>query len=126
MSICKLLIAAVLLTLVGCGAGRSVPLSVNNCTIVVENGAAHVEASVLNRSDKPVTSADLRIDLYQNYRFRRASATATFHPVLDPGTSRNVALGVDFADAAAGPAMQCIATRAVYGDGSVDSDSSGS
>jgi hypothetical protein len=82
--------------------------------------------NLVNQSEKPLESADVRVDLYQNYRFRRATVTVRLQPVLDPGDSRPVLLDADLAGAAAGPAMRCTATRAAYGDGTVDSDAGGS
>ena len=108
--------------LAACTPGRSVSLQVSRCDAVLDGGALKVAAHVTNRGDRPMTSADLALDFYANYRFTRVTGGVTFAPVLDPGASRDVTFATDAPKSgASGGAMRCVATRAVYGDGSVES-----
>ncbi|HUA08682.1 MAG TPA: hypothetical protein VMA98_05355 [Candidatus Acidoferrales bacterium] len=103
---------AAALLLAGC-ASQDVPLAVKTCAIAIENGAAHLHATVIDRSDKSMESATLRVDVYQNYRFERATVTASFTPALDPGVSRELALPLDLQGVSTGAAT-CVATGVTY------------
>jgi hypothetical protein len=121
MPCCKRLVFIATAVLTGCGA-HGVPLAVSDCAVAIHSGISRVQARVINNSDKPMESADVRVDLYQNYRFRRAIITAEFRPVLDPGDSRRIAIDADLMGVLSGTAMSCTAIRAVYGDGTVQTE----
>ena len=111
----------VLAAFAACTPGKSVPLAISRCDVLIDaNGAARVTAHVTNDADRPMTSADLVLDLYRNYRFTRATGSVTFAPVLDPGAARDVRFPVAVPAGTSGAAMRCTATRAVFGDGTVD------
>ena len=102
---------ALLLLLVGCA--RGVPLDVRDCTIAADGQTESLRATLINRADRPMLDAVLRVDVYQNYRYMRAGVPVVFRPVLDPGTSRALHLPVDLPGAASGAAT-CIAIAADY------------
>ncbi len=110
-----------LAALAACTPGKSVPLAISRCDVVIgTGGAATVIARVTNDADRPMMSADVLLDLYRNYRFTRASGSVTFAPVLDPGAARTVRFPVSVPAGTNGAAMRCTATRAVFGDGTVE------
>lgn len=111
-----------LAALAACTPGKSVSLQASQCNAIVGKSELVVMAHVTNRGDRPMTSADLMLDFYKNYRFMRVSGSVTFAPVLDPGASRDVTFDAELPkNGASGAAMRCVATRAVYGDGAVES-----
>ncbi len=113
---------AAVAVLAGCAPAPGVPLQVAHCNVAVAGSQISVAARVSNTGDRPMASAVIVLDMYRNYRFTRASGTVKFVPVLDPGSVRAVRFNAPVAKgASSGAAMNCVATQAVFADGTVQS-----
>jgi hypothetical protein len=99
----------------GCSA-RPQPLSVSRCDVLIEPSSSVLDATITSHAEKPVRTVEMQLDFYQNYRFTRATASLTFNPVFDPGTTRQASAPLSLKKPP-GPAMHCIASHIVYGDG---------
>ena len=110
--------ALIVMALAGCGPTHNLPVSVSQCAIVAKDGTVALRALVRNAGEKPIGSVDLQADIYRDFRFARFSATPTFTPVLDPGTTREILEPVSHGTRTG--SLHCSVTKITYGDGTTD------
>jgi len=120
----RLILAAGLLLLTGCGdGGGTTGVRVTQCNVVASGGGARMEARFTNVGDKPVAHATVAAEFYRDFTYRKAHGVATFSPILDPGQQRDAAFALEGPPTGDAPVMRCTIESVVYGDGTTASGS---
>lgn len=112
---CALLLAA-------CGGNaQRLPVKVTSCKAAPSAQGAQLQATVENRSYKPISELDFSAAFYADFRYRKFAAAATLPQEFDPGRRRTIVASLAGAtNDLHGPAMVCLVTRIRYLDGTVD------
>jgi hypothetical protein len=102
------------------GCAKPERMTLPRCTILVSGRSLTLDVRAVNKTDKPIASADIVADFYQGFRFQRAGGTATFTPALRPGDGRDISFPAHGPKRINGTAMRCAAARVTFSDGSTD------
>ncbi len=77
-----------------------------------------MNATVENKSDKPITSLALALNFYHDFRYTSYTGSAHLKQELDPGQKRDVQFDVTGPPVAqSGRALRCLVTHIGYMDG---------
>ncbi len=108
------------LALAACtGNPQQLPVGVSSCATQTTPHGLTIVANVENKSDRPISRLDLATAFYQNFRYRKLTASAQLKQELDPGQKRDVSfdLAPGGGENPHGQAMRCFVTHIGYLDG---------
>jgi hypothetical protein len=102
------------------GCAKPERMTLPRCTVLVAGRTLTLDVRAVNKTDKPIASADIVADFYQGFRFQRAGGSATFVPALQPGEGRDVSFPAHGPKRIDGTAMRCAAEGVTYSDGTTE------
>ncbi len=106
--------------LAGCeGNPQRLPVGVSGCGALSTPSETAIQATIQNKSYRPIAQLDLTAAFYQDFRYAHFAASAKLRRELDPGQTR--AVEFDIADNGGarprGEAIRCYVTHIGYLDG---------
>jgi hypothetical protein len=112
-------VASAALALTSCaGNPQRLPVGLSLCNAVPQTGGFAIDATVENKSDKPIANLALALSFYREFRYTSYTASARLKEELDPGQKRHVMFDVmGPAGTQNGTALRCIVTHIGYMDG---------
>lgn len=100
------------------GSPQQLPVGLSLCNAVAQPGGFAVEATVENKSDRPIANLTLALGFYHDFRYSQYTATSKLKQELDPGQKRDIAFTVNTPGVPqTGQAMRCLVTHIGYMDG---------
>lgn len=97
---------------------QRLPVGLSLCTAVPHAGGFAVNATVENKSDRPLTTLGLSVSFYRDFRYARYTGFAHLRKELDPGQKQDVTFAVQGPPGTEnGQANSCIVTHIGYMDG---------
>jgi len=116
----RVLVPVLVLALAACAANpQQLPVGVSVCSTKAAPQGLTIVANIENKSDRPISRLDLATAFYQNFRYRKLTASAELKQELDPGQRRDIAFDVapSGGENPHGQAMRCVVTHIGYMDG---------
>jgi len=107
--------AVVLSLLTACGAPQQLSVAVRRCDAVQTHDGYKIIASVQNRSQKPISSIDLAVNFYRDFKTTNIRTTTHLKTELDPNATRDLSFSIHVP--VQGPSMRCFATHIGFLDG---------
>lgn len=110
---------AAALALASCASNpQRLPIGLSLCNAVAQPGGFAVNATVENKSDRPISNIGLSLSFYRDFRYTSYTADAHLAKELDPGQKRDVTFDVSGPHSSqSGEALRCIVTHIGYLDG---------
>lgn len=100
------------------GNPQRLPIGLSICNAVAQTGGFAVDATVENKSDKPISSLALSLSFYHDFRYASYTGSAHLKTELDPGQKRGVRFDVSGPPVTQnGQALRCLVTHIGYMDG---------
>lgn len=112
-------VLALAASLASCAANpQRLPVGLSLCTAVAEPKGFVVNATVENKSDRPISNLGLAMSFYRDFRYAQFTGSAHLRKEIDPGQKRVVRFEVAAPRLPeSGEAMRCIITHIGYLDG---------
>jgi hypothetical protein len=112
--------SALALLLSACASNpQQLPVDVSGCRAETHGKTFGVVARIDSKANRPISTLNMSMTFYQDFRYRSFTGYAKLAQELDPGQHRDVSFETAGAGApgVSGHAMRCFVTRIGYLDG---------